>query len=121
MLRNFLISKIHQAVITQRDLNYIGSITIDKKLLELTGMKPNEKVEIYNLENGARFATYILEGEYGSGIIGVNGAAARLVTVGDKVIIVNYALLNESEMENHKAKVVVVKDEHNKVFETFEK
>lgn len=75
-----LLSKIHRARVTMRDLNYVGSITIDKKLLDASGMKPNEKVEVYNISNGNRFATYILEGEAGSGIIGVNGAAARLVS-----------------------------------------
>jgi len=116
MLREFLISKIHRATITQRDLNYVGSITIDTKLLDLTGMKPNEKVEIYNIDNGSRFATYVIPGEAGSGIIGVNGAAARLVNVGDKVIIVNYGILNEEEMKTHKPVVVVVETENNKKF-----
>lgn len=121
MLRTFLISKLHRAVVTQKDLNYMGSITIDKALLEASGMKANEKVEIYNLENGARFATYILEGEYGSGIIGVNGAAARLVSIGDELIIVNYGILSEEEIKNHKAKIVIIKDKENKEFETFYK
>ena len=121
MLRTFLLSKIHNATVTQRDLYYVGSITIDKTLLKTSGMKANEKVEIYNLENGARFATYILEGEENSGIIGVNGAAARLVSIGDKVIIVSYGMLNEKEIESHKSKVVVVKDSQNKQIETFYK
>ena len=121
MLRTFLISKIHKAVVTQKNLNYAGSITIDKALLNATGMKANEKVEIYNLENGERFATYILEGELNSGIIGVNGAAARLVSIGDEVIIVNYGLLTEDEMKNHKAKIVIIKDKENKKYDSFYK
>jgi len=111
-----LLSKIHRATVTQRNLNYIGSITIDKKLLNATGMKANEKVEIYNIDNGERFATYIFEGETGSGIIGVNGAAARKVSLGDKVIIVNYAQMNEEEIDNHKPKVIIVKDDMNTSF-----
>ena len=96
----------------------MGSITIDKNLLKVAGMKPNEKVEIFNIDNGNRFATYILEGEAGSGIIGINGAAARLVSIGDKLIIVNYGQLNEVEMENHRAKIVVVEnDENSKYYE----
>ena len=93
MFRTMMISKLHRANVTFRDLNYMGSITIDKKLLIATGMKANEKVYIYNIDNGQRFSTYILEGEFGSGIIGVNGAAARLVSIGDKVIIINYGLI----------------------------
>ena len=121
MLRTFLLSKIHSATVTQRDLHYMGSITIDKALLDATGMKANEKVEIYNMGNGARFATYILEGEENSGIIGVNGAAARLVSIGDNVIIVNYGMLTDDEIKNHKSKVIVMKDTQNKEFEAFEK
>jgi len=113
MLRTMLLSKIHRAEVNQRDLNYVGSITIDKNLLDASGMKPNEKVEIFNIDNGNRFATYILEGEANSGIIGVNGAAARLVSIGDKLIIVNYGQLNEVEMENHQAKIVVVENSEN--------
>ena len=76
-------------------------------------MKPNEKVEIFNIDNGNRFATYILEGEANSGIIGVNGAAARLVSIGDKLIIVNYGQLNEIEMKDHQARIVVVENSEN--------
>jgi aspartate 1-decarboxylase len=111
-----LLSKIHRANITMRDLNYTGSITIDKNLLDITGMKADEKVEIYNISNGNRFATYIIEGDAGSGIIGINGAAARLVSIGDKIIIVNYGLLDEEEIKNHKAKIIVVEDDKNLVY-----
>ena len=113
MLRNMLISKIHRANVTQRDLNYVGSITIDVNLMNASGMKPDEKVEIYNISNGNRFATYTIEGEAGSGIIGVNGAAARLVSIGDKVIIVSFGLLNEEELLNHKSNVIIVDDDSN--------
>ncbi|MFA7057414.1 MAG: aspartate 1-decarboxylase [Candidatus Cloacimonadales bacterium] len=116
MLRSFLISKIHRATITETDLEYVGSITIDTKLLESTGMQLNEEVWIYNIDNGNRFSTYIIPGEYGSGVIGVNGAAARLVKKNDKVIIVNYGLLNEEEAKNHEPVIVIV-DDDNKVIE----
>jgi aspartate 1-decarboxylase len=111
-----LLSKIHRATVTFRDLNYVGSITIDKKLLEASGIQANEKVEIYNISNGNRFATYVLEGESGSGVVGLNGAAARLVSIGDKIIIVNYGQLNEKELAEHNAKIIVVEDEVNHNF-----
>ncbi len=116
MLRTLLLSKLHRATITQRDLNYVGSITIDKNLLDAAGMLANEKVDIYNISNGNRFSTYILEGEPGSGIIGVNGAAARLVSIGDLVIIANFGQLNEEEIKNHQPVVVIIDDEENKEF-----
>lgn len=116
MQRTMLLSKIHRAHVTMRDLNYIGSITIDSNLLRETGMKPGEKVDIYNISNGNRFSTYILEGEAGSGIIGVNGAAARLVSLDDKVIIVNYALVDEDEIDSMKQKIIVVEDDTNKKY-----
>ena len=112
MLRTMLLSKIHRATVTQTDINYVGSITIDKTLLEKTGMLENEKVEIFDLDNGNRFATYIIAGESDSGIIGLNGAAARKVSLGDKVIIVNYGLLDDSEIESNKPNVIIVDDEN---------
>lgn len=116
MQRTMLLSKIHRANITMRDLNYVGSITIDKLFLEKTGILPGEKVEIYNISNGNRFATYVLEGEAGSGIIGINGAAARLVSIDDKVIIVNFGLLDEEELKQYSQKILVVDDNHNKKY-----
>ena len=116
MLRTMMIAKIHRATVTERDLNYVGSITIDTDLLTASGMKVDEKVEIYNISNGNRFATYIIPGEAGSGVIGINGAAARLVSIGDHVIIVSYALLNETELDTHKSTVVIVDDDDNKKF-----
>ena len=116
MQRTMLLSKIHRANVTMRDLNYAGSITIDKNLLKATGLKAYEKVEIYNISNGNRFATYVIEGDAGSGIIGINGAAARLVSVADKIIIVNFGLLNEQEIKDHKAKIIVVEDDRNLIY-----
>lgn len=116
MQRSMLLSKIHRANITMRDLNYVGSITIDKIFLDKTGILPGEKVEIYNISNGNRFATYVLEGESGSGIIGINGAAARLVSVNDKVIIVNYGLLDEEELKKYSQKILVIDDNQNKKY-----
>ena len=109
--------KIHRAVITQTDLYYVGSITIDKDLMDAVGLFAFEKVEIFDLQNGNRFETYVIEGERGSGIIGINGAAARLVHIGDEVIIVSYAYLDEKEIPSHKPKIVVV-DKENKVVES---
>lgn len=116
MLRTMLLSKLHRATVTQRDLNYVGSITIDKNLLSASGILLNEKVDIYNISNSNRFSTYVLEGEPGSGIIGVNGAAARLVSVGDLIIIANYGQLNEKELEEHEPVVVIIEDDENKSF-----
>ncbi len=116
MQRTMLLSKIHRANITMRDLNYVGSITIDKIFLDKTGILPGEKVDIYNISNGNRFATYVLEGESGSGIIGINGAAARLVSINDKVIIANYGLLDEEELKSYSQKILVVDDDDNKEY-----
>ncbi len=117
MFRTLLLSKIHRATITQTDLNYHGSITIDRDLIDAVGIKLFEKVEIFDIQNGNRFETYVIEGERGSGIIGINGAAARLVQLGDQVIIVNYGLLSEEEIKEHKPNVVIV-DENNEIMET---
>jgi len=111
-----LLSKIHRANITMRDLNYVGSITIDKIFLDKTGILAGEKVDIYNISNGNRFATYVLEGESGSGIIGINGAAARLVSINDKVIIASYGLLDEKELKNYSQKILIVDDNVNKKY-----
>ena len=116
MQRLMLLSKLHRVVITERDLNYVGSITIDKLLLQATGMLVNERVDIYNISNGNRFSTYVIEGEAGSGIIGVNGAAARKVSLGDKVIICNYGRMTPEEIEGHKPTIIVIEDDENKKF-----
>jgi len=116
MLRKFLRGKIHRATITYCDLDYVGSITIDADLLRAADIRPNEAVHVLDIDNGARFETYVIRGEGGSGTIGINGAAARLVEKGHKVIIVAYGLLAEKDVEGHTAKVVVV-DAHNRIAE----
>lgn len=101
-------SKIHRATVTEANLNYVGSVTIDKDLLEAANMLPGEKVAIVNNNNGARIETYIIEGERGTGIIGINGAAARLFHSGDIVIIIAYAMMTEDEGKVFKPDVVFV-------------
>jgi aspartate 1-decarboxylase len=96
------------------DLNYNGSVKIDEALLEASGMQEFERVEIFNINNGARFSTYIINGERGSGMIGINGAAARMAQEGDKVIIINYGMMDAAEMSTHKPQIVVL-GEHNRV------
>ena len=107
-------AKIHRAVVTQADLDYVGSITIDSDLLRESGILEYEKVEIADIDNGSRFAPYAIAGEAGSGIICLNGAAAKCVNVGDKVIIMAYATMTPDEAREHKPTVLFV-DEHNKV------
>ena len=106
--------KIHRATVTQAELDYVGSITIDTDLLNASGIREYEQVQIVNINNGARFSTYTIAGEAGSGVICLNGAAARHVQVHDKIIIMCYAQLNEIEVESHKPLVVFV-DEKNKI------
>jgi len=114
MLRKLMRAKIHRATVTQCDLDYVGSITIDADLLAVAGLRPNEAVWVLDLDNGARFETYVIRGNPGSGIIGINGAAARLTEVGHKVIILAYGLLTEQTLDDHTATVVVA-DAHNRV------
>ncbi|MFE8695689.1 aspartate 1-decarboxylase [Cytobacillus sp. FJAT-53684] len=114
MFRTMMNGKIHRAVVTEANLNYVGSITIDTDILDAVGMLPNEKVQIVNNNNGSRFETYIIPGERGSGVICVNGAAARLVQEGDIVIIISYAMISEENILNHKPKVAIM-GEHNKI------
>ncbi len=99
-------SKIHRVTVTQADLNYIGSITIDEALLEAANILPGEKVAIVNNNNGARLETYVIKGERGSGVVCLNGAAARLVQPGDVVIIISYALIDFEEAKTFKPSVV---------------
>ncbi|MEK4699211.1 aspartate 1-decarboxylase [Solibacillus sp. FSL R7-0668] len=110
MFRMMMNSKIHRAQVTQADLNYVGSITIDQNLLDAVGMLPNEKVHIVNNNNGARFETYIIAGERGSGVICVNGAAARLVQKGDVVIIISYVYVDNNEIADHQPTVAIMGD-----------
>ncbi len=114
MLLTMFKGKLHRATVTQADLNYVGSITIDDALLEKSGILPGEKVQIVNLNNGERFETYTIRGKSGSGVICLNGAAARRVQVGDKVIIIAYALMDENEAKTFKPTVLVL-DENNKI------
>jgi aspartate 1-decarboxylase len=106
--------KIHRASVTQADLHYEGSISIDRTLLDAAGFLINERVEIYNIDTGARFATYVIEAPEGSGMIGLNGAAARLAMIGDKVIIVAYASFEEAEARAFRPRVVLA-DEENRI------
>lgn len=114
MLLEMFKSKIHRATVTEAELFYEGSITIDKDLLDAANILPYEKVQVVNLNNGSRLETYTLEGEKGSGIICLNGPAARLGCVGDEVIIITYATMSEEEAKNYKPKVVLV-DKQNKI------
>ena len=114
MFRTMLGGKIHRATVTEADLNYVGSITIDQDLLDAAGILVNEKVAIVNNNNGERFETYTIPGERGSGVVCLNGAAARLVQKGDIVIIMSYIMLSEPEIAAHEPKVVLV-NEHNKI------
>ncbi|MDO5356052.1 MAG: aspartate 1-decarboxylase [Conchiformibius sp.] len=116
MFRTLLGGKIHRATVTQADLNYVGSITVDLDLLDAAGILVNEKVQIVNNNNGERFETYTIAGERGSGVICLNGAAARRVQAGDIVIIMSYVMLSEPEIAAHQPKVVLV-NEHNQIRE----
>ena len=116
MLSEFLYAKIHRATVTQANLDYVGSITIDKTLLDKVGIKENQKVEILNINNGERFSTYVIEGKANSGVICLNGAAARRAALNDKVIIVAYALLDEQEQKTFKPKIAHV-DDKNRLIE----
>lgn len=116
MLQEFLFSKIHRATVTDANLNYVGSITIDETLLKTANMREWQKVDILDVDNGERFQTYIIKGEPDSGCICLNGAAARKVQPGDKVIIITYASLTPEEIKTHKPTVVIV-DEKNKIKE----
>ena len=114
MFRTMLGGKIHRATVTEADLNYVGSITVDQDLLDAAGICVNEKVAIVNNNNGERLETYTIPGERGSGVVCLNGAAARLVQKGDIVIIMSYVMLSEPEIAAHEPKVVLV-DENNKI------
>lgn len=105
-------SKIHGVRVTQADLNYIGSVTIDKDLLDAADIVPNEKILVIDVDTGARFESYVFEGKAGSGVIGMNGGAARMAHVGDRVLIMTFATVDEQELRTHKPTVVFV-DEKN--------
>ena len=112
MLYNMFHGKIHRATVTEANLEYMGSITIDSTLMKLAGILPGERVQIVDNNNGARLETYVIEGEPDSGVICLNGAAARKVTVGDKVIIIAYAMMTTEEAQACVPKVVMVDDDN---------
>ena len=115
-MRTMLKSKIHRAVVTEVDLDYEGSISIDRSLMEAADILPFEQVDVLNINNGARFSTYAIEGERDSGVIGINGAAARLAMKGDLVIIVSYSTVPDDEAMHVKPAIVLV-DRQNRVIE----
>lgn len=117
MFRTMLKSKIHRAVVTEANLNYMGSITIDTDLLKAANILPNEKVQIVNNNNGARFETYVIAGPAGGGDICLNGAAARLVHPGDTIIIITYFMIEEEKALNYQPKIIFV-DDKNKIVKT---
>lgn len=114
MQRIMLKSKIHQATVTEADLYYEGSLTIDEDLMESADILQHEKVSVVNINNGARFETYVIPGIRGTGVIGLNGAAARLGAYGDKVIIMSYCSISTDEIKTHKPNVILL-DENNKI------
>jgi aspartate 1-decarboxylase len=119
MHRTFLRAKIHRARVTRCDVDYVGSISIDRDLLEAADLLPLEQVDVYNLTRGTRFTTYCIAGTPGSGEIGVNGAAAHLARAGDLVIVAAYCQLDREDLPHHRARVIVV-DDGNRVAEVRE-
>ncbi|MEV5936386.1 aspartate 1-decarboxylase [Streptomyces sp. NPDC052079] len=116
MFRTMLKSKIHRATVTQADLNYVGSLTLDPDLMEAADLLPGELVHIVDINNGSRLETYVIEGERGSGMVKINGAAARLVHEGDLVIIIGYGVVADAQARELKPRVVFV-DERNRILE----
>jgi len=112
-------SKIHRATVTDANLNYVGSITIDQELLTTANMRVGQKIDIVNVNNGERFSTYIIPGEAGKRDICLNGAAARKVHKGDKIIIIAYASMSEKEADEHKPKIIILEDD-NSIAQEFE-
>ncbi len=116
MFRTMLKSKIHRATVTQADLHYVGSVTVDEDLMDAADLLAGERVAIVDVTNGARLETYVIPGERGSGVLGINGAAAHLVQRGDLVILLAYGLMDDSEARGHRPRVVFV-DSDNRVGE----
>jgi aspartate 1-decarboxylase len=114
MLRPMLLGKIHRATVTEADLHYVGSLTLDADLLDAAGLLPGQQVDVVDVTNGARLTTYVIQGERGSGVVCVNGAAAHLVHPGDVVIVIAYGLLDEVEAHERAPRVVFV-DERNAI------
>ncbi|SFV53928.1 Aspartate 1-decarboxylase [hydrothermal vent metagenome] len=119
MTITMLYSKIHRATVTDANLNYVGSITIDKDLLDAASMRVGQKIDIVNVNNGERFSTYIIAGERGKKEMCLNGAAARKVHVGDKIIVIAYASMTQEEADEYKPKIVILNDD-NSIAEAFE-
>ncbi|MCD7033395.1 aspartate 1-decarboxylase [Metabacillus sp. GX 13764] len=119
MFRTMMNAKLHRARVTEANLNYVGSITIDEDLIDAVGMAPNEKVQIVNNNNGARLETYIIPGPRGTGVVCLNGAAARLVQEGDVVIIVSYVMVAEEKVKDHEPKVAIL-NEKNEIVQMIE-
>jgi aspartate 1-decarboxylase len=117
MQRTMLKSKIHRATITDSDLHYVGSITIDADLLEAADILEHEQVHVLDVDNGARFETYTIAGERGSGVVKVNGAAARLVHRGDTIIVISYAAYDRAELERYEPRVVHVQAQTNRIID----
>ncbi|MFF5126147.1 aspartate 1-decarboxylase [Streptomyces syringium] len=115
MYREMFKSKIHRATVTQADLHYVGSVTIDATLMAAADLLPGEKVDIVDIDNGNRLSTYVIEGEADSGIIGINGAAARLISPGDLVIIISYASMSDENARSYKPSVVFVDKDNRPV------
>lgn len=116
MFRTMMKAKIHRATVTEANLNYVGSITIDADILDAVDILPNEKVQVVNNHNGARFETYVIPGPRGSGVICLNGAAARLVQPGDVIIIISYALMTDEEARRHRPRIAIM-GEGNRIVE----
>ncbi|WP_100398575.1 aspartate 1-decarboxylase [Bacillus sp. FJAT-44742] len=112
MFRTMMKSKIHRATVTEADLNYVGSITIDQDILDAVNIIENEKVQVVNNNNGARLETYVIAGERGSGVFCLNGAAARLVQPGDLIIVIAYAMVEEKNLEKFEPKVAIMNDKN---------
>lgn len=115
MFRTMMKSKLHKAVVTEANLNYVGSITIDEDLMETVDILPGEKVQIVNNNNGARLETYVITGPRGSGVICLNGAAARLVQPGDVVIIIAYAIMTDEEAQTFQPKVAILGNDNKPI------
>jgi aspartate 1-decarboxylase len=114
MKRMMLRAKLHRLSVTGRSLEYEGSLTVDSALLEAADILPGERVQIVNINNGARFETYVLEGKKGSGVVCLNGAAARLAEIGDLIIVIAYAIVDETKLAKFKPKIVLV-DKENQI------
>jgi aspartate 1-decarboxylase len=112
--RQILKSKVHQAIVTETDLDYEGSLTLDEGLMKAADLVPFEQVHVFNISNGERFVTYLIKGKKDSGVVGVNGAAAHKASVGDRLIIVSYTIMDDEEISYFIPKIIVV-DEENKI------